>query len=813
MKVSLSWLKEYASITSSPAEIAERLTMAGMEVEAVADRYEALANVVVAKVLSVEKHPEADRLTCCSVDVGSGIVSIVCGAPNVRQGLVVPCALPGAVLPGDLTIKKNKLRGVVSEGMLCSAAELRLATDASGLMELDAGLAPGTPIVNALGLVDSVFEIDLTPNRPDCLSAVGIAREVAAFQDPPTVLDVSRVDGDFRTTPDCSIHDVARVDILDPDLCPRYAAGFLFNVSVGPSPFWLRNRLESVGMTPVNNVVDVTNFVMLETGQPLHAFDFDVLAQGRIEVRRAGQEIKFTTLDSKEHVLEPDMLMICDGERPVGIAGVMGGENSEITGSTTRVLVESAYFNPVSIRKTAKRSGINTDASHRFERGVDPDGILTALKRAVALIADVSGASVADGLIDERPVVFEPVSIELDTDFLNRRLGTDLSADTIKNVLESVDFAVTPDCGDPQQLMVTVPSFRVDVSRPEDLSEEVARLWGYNRIKTSFPAIPALRKKMAPAILLRQNVRGIMNGFGFSEAVNYSFTSPKSCDRLDLIESDPRRSVEMILNPISEDMAALRSSLLPGLLETMKRNNSKQVDTLRLFEVGKMFLATEPGIQPVEKEVLAGLWTGDRSSVSWHAKKTACDFFDIKGIVQGLFDSLKIEGVSYSRVNRNEHPYYKPGFGAVVEKDNRVLGSLGQINPSVLKNFGLKQDAVVFEIDMAVLLGSLPGDTMSVPQPKYPSLSRDITIIVDRGIEAGAVVKAVDVFRDTEELVEDIFLFDVYEGEPLAKGKKSLSLRIVYRSWEKTLKEKAVKKIHDSISMSLLKQFNAGLPS
>ncbi|MDA3789235.1 MAG: phenylalanine--tRNA ligase subunit beta, partial [Desulfobacula sp.] len=372
MKVSLSWLKEYICVDLEPSVIAEKLTMAGLEVDAVEDKYDYLANIVVAKVDAVKKHPNADKLSVCSVDAGgSELIQIVCGAPNVRKGMVVPCALPGVVLPGDKKIKKGKIRGEISCGMLCSAAELRLNTDASGIMDLKEDFPAGTPLEEALKISDTVFEIDLTPNRPDCLSIIGVAREIGSFTEPRQKLMLP----DYTLPKDKigkkSIHDYAKVQIIDSDLCPRYSAGLLFDVKIKPSPFWLQERLETIGLTPINNVVDITNFVMMETGQPLHAFDFDEVAKGKIIVRRAGDDKDFKTLDSKAHKLESDMLMICDGERPVALAGVMGGENSEISDSTTRVLVESAYFNPNSIRKTAKKTGIATDASHRFERGID----------------------------------------------------------------------------------------------------------------------------------------------------------------------------------------------------------------------------------------------------------------------------------------------------------------------------------------------------------------------------------------------------------------------------------------------------------
>ena len=810
MKVSLSWLKEYTSVTGDPAELAAELTMAGLEVEAVEDRYAFFDKVVVGRVETAEKHPEADRLSCCRVDVGDETLSIVCGAPNVKSGLMVACACVGAVLPGGLEIKKSKLRGAISQGMLCSNTELKLGIDGAGIMELSPDLIPGTPLAQALDLSDVMFDIDLTPNRPDCLSLIGVAREVAAARgiafNPtlPPFLGESSAEG--------CVSDLIQVEIHDPKLCHQYMAGMVMDVKVGPSPYWLQDRLESVGLTPINNIVDVTNFVMMEMGQPLHAFDYDFLSQKRIEVRRAGTKQDFITLDSKTHTLDPDMLVICDGQRPVALAGVMGGENSEIVPETTCVLVESAYFDPVSVRRTAKLCGINSDASHRFERGIDPEGCARALARAVALMVETSGGTLVPGVVDAHPTAFTPLVIELATGALNRRLGTDLNDEQIGKMLESVGFVIAPSL--PGVLNVGVPAFRVDVTRPEDLSEEVARLWGYDNIKTSFPMVPSLRQHPAPAIEFRESVKDMMNGFGFFEAVNYSFTDAGMCEKLQLSPGDDRWAMEKILNPISEEMSVLRTSLLPGLLETMGRNVAKQTDTLRIFEVGKAFLATGQGIQPQEKEMLAGLWTGSRSGVSWHGKAVACDFFDLKGVVEGFLSALGIPAadIVFSTAAEKEYPYFRKGCGAVVTMGGTCLGSLGEISPVVCTGFGLKQGAFVFELDMPSLLLATPQAIVAQPLPRFPSVERDISMIVDETVAAGNVCDDLLGHTRDNSLVEDVFLFDVYQGSPLAEGQKSLSFRIVYRSAEKTLKEKKIKGLHSTISAWLIKRYNATLP-
>jgi phenylalanyl-tRNA synthetase beta chain len=811
MKVSLSWLKEYIPVDLEPSVIAEKLTMAGLEVDAMEERYDYLNHVVVAKVDAVQKHPNADKLSVCTVDAGGEQrLQIVCGAPNVREGMFVPCALPGAVLPGDLKIKKGKLRGEVSQGMLCSAAELRLNSDASGIMDLDGEFVAGIPLADALNVSDTVFEIDLTPNRPDCLSYIGVAREVRAFMDPKPPLKFP----DFTLPKDkmgtVSIHDFATVQINDPDLCPRYSAGLLLDVKIKSSPFWLKQRLESIGLTPINNVVDITNFVMMETGQPLHAFDFDEVAKGKIIVRRAGNDTDFTTLDSKDHKLEPDMLMICDGERPVALAGVMGGENSEISDTTTRVLVESAYFNPVSIRKTAKKTGIATDASHRYERGGDPEGTVNALNRAVSLMAQLCEATIAQDIIDEYPKKAVPLEIDVNTDLLNIRLGTDLDADAIDAILRSVGFEVEKT--NEARLKVGVPFFRVDVTRPEDLSEEVARLWGYNNIKTSYPLVPAEGRPLNPKIILREKLRQIMVGFSFFEAINYNFIHESSCDRLNLRDGDKRRQVETILNPISDQMSVLRTSMIPGLLETMKRNISQQTISLKLFETGKIFYATQKGFLPEEHEMMAGLMTGNRSDQSWHSKKCDVDFFDLKGVADGLLEALKIKNAVFEPVVDDTCPYFKTGYAARIKSGDHLIGTLGKIDGKVLKNYGLKQAVFVFDFSLKSLLESLPDVVEAVPLPRFPSVSRDITIIVNRYVMVGAILKQFDLISQKEALIERVFLFDAFEGQPLAEDKKSLSFRVIYRSSSKTLTEKNIKKLHTKISKAVLDQFDGDLP-
>jgi phenylalanyl-tRNA synthetase beta chain len=805
MKVSLSWLKEYIDVKMDPSELAAALTMVGLEVDSVLDRYAYLNPVIVGRVEEVGPHPNADKLRICRVDTGERRLSVVCGAPNVRAGMVSPLALPGTVLPDGSRLENSVIRGERSEGMLCSDAELGLGDDPAGIMVLDSSLKVGMGLVEALGLSDTVFELDLTPNRPDCLSVIGIAREIAAIQKTP----LKYPDYSIADKAD-TVHKLTSVQIDAPDHCPRYAARLVENVKVAPSPFWIQDRLLSVGLRPINNIVDITNFVMMETGQPLHAFDFENLAERRIVVRTASNGEKFTTLDEKERTLEAEMLMICDGEKAVGVAGVMGGLNSEIEDSTARVLIEGAYFNPVSIRRTSKKLGLNTDASHRFERGVDPEGAVRAVNRAAKLMVEIAGGTLAEGIIDEYPQPQSVKKVRLGAKRTNCLLGTDLDRRRIRELLESIEFTVEAVDGDDDSLVVAPPTFRVDISRPEDLMEEVARLSGYNNIPTTSPAMPAEGRPPARRLTIRNRLKQLMTGFGFTEAIAYSFSSESSCDRLGLKAKDPRRSMIHILNPLTEEQAVMRTSLVPGILETMGFNLARQIKNLKIFEIGKVFLKSDQHPLPQEPEMLAALWTGTRYDASWHSKDIPCDFYDIKGTADALMRALKMEGIRYTAMPAEACAYTLPGHTAQILAAGLRVGLVGEIHPRVSESFGLKQAAFIFELELDKIAELIPANRHSKPIPRYPAIYRDITIIVDRGIETHTVLEAAENFN--ENLIEHLHLFDVFEGDPIAAGKKSVSFRITYRSPDKTLGDEDVNALHKSITDRLLKAFDATLP-
>ncbi len=804
MKVSLSWLRTYVDLSMDVDSLTHRLTMAGLEVDAVYDRYDYLKSVLVGRVTAVEPHPQADKLKLCRVQTADRSYDVVCGAPNVAANMLTPLALPGTELIDGTILAESTIRGRHSEGMLCSEVELGLGLDGAGLMILDKALLPGTPLNRALNLSDPVLDIGLTPNRADCLSIIGIAREVAGLQGvfiKRPAIELPEAQGE--------INDFTSVVVEAPGHCPRYTARLITGLKVGPSPFWLQDRLRSVGLRPINNLVDITNFVMLESGQPLHAFDFEKLAEQRIVVRTAAAGEKFATLDGKERVLNAEMLMICDGQKPVGIAGVMGGLNSEIEVRTTQVLLESACFNPVSIRKTAKRLGLNTDAAHRFERGVDPRGTPYAVNRAAELMVKLGKGKLVGGTVDVRNESPETPPIHLNVPAANRTLGTALDSKKMADLLSAIEFKVSAIGND--ELRVEVPSFRVDVSRPEDLMEEVARLWGYDNIPTTFTTIPAVSRTASKLWVQRQRIREKLAGMGFNEAINYSFIHKASCDRIALGQEDIRRRTVKILNPLSEDQAVLRTSLIPGLLETMQRNSARQARTLKVFEVGKTFISTGNGNLPEETDMLAALWTGDRSTPGWFAKSEACDFFDLKGILESLFRGLHLPEARFARLPASRCAYTRHGVSAAISFEGQKVGTIGEMNSRVLSEYNIKQPAFVFEIDLCRLTERIPDNVYARVLPKYPATARDTTLIVDHDVETQSLVAHVNAMD--QPLVEEVHIFDIFQGTPVPHGRKSVSLRIIYRSADETLADEAVNRLHKNISGCLVDKFKADLPA
>ena len=807
MKFTINWLQEYVNTDGiSATEIADHLTMLGLEVDAVTEVFGELSALKTALILSASPLPDSDHLQVCEVAVGTETLQIVCGAPNARKGLVTAVALPGTVLPDGMKIKASKVRGVASSGMLCSERELGLSTDHAGIMELPPDTPHGQSFVQTIRLADTMIEVDLTPNRPDCASVIGIAREIAGITGRALCLPVQDA---AVTTPS----EEFSVAVESPELCPRYSARLIRGVTIGPSPLWLRARLLAIGQRPINNIVDITNYVMMEFGQPLHAFDFKNLADAQIIVRtpRPGEET-FTTLDGTERKLEADMLMICDGDRPVAIAGIMGGLNSEVSDQTTDILLESACFNPVSIRKTARRLNLATEASYRFERGVDPDGTVNAMDRAVALFCEIAGGSCGPEGMDVYDGQKPALSLSLRVSRTSELIGMALDQDLIVKLLESIGIG----CAgiDEDTIRISPPSFRVDIEREADLVEEVARLIGYNNIPTSLPQVGLSYPEQDKGRLIRQEACRIMTAIGFTEAINYSFTALEHLDRLELAEDDLRRSVVRLLNPLSEEQGVMRSLLLGGLLENVKRNISFQTTAVRLFEVGKVFTPTGNNEQPIEKTRLAGVLSGNLhgNSSPLYFKAQPVDIFDTKGAVESLLDGLRLLDASLPTplsfripATDQQENFSDPRQSLLVCRDAQVLGTLGKIKKDVLKRFGIKHDVYYFDLDFETI-STLPSASKAFSSlPVYPAVKRDIALLLPLHISSGELLKAVE--GSQEKLIEHCEIFDIYTGEPIREGYKSVALSITYRSASKTLTEKNVEKSHQKIVAMLTSRF------
>jgi phenylalanyl-tRNA synthetase beta chain len=802
MKFTLNWLREYLPTDLDAATIAARLSMLGLEVDAVQPLCPDLSGVVVARVESVQRHPNADKLTLCDVSVGDAVKRVVCGAPNVRAGLITAMALPGAVLPGGFTIKPTRIRGEASEGMLCSAKELGMGDDHGGIMEITAAVAPGQPIVAALGLDDTLIEVDLTPNRPDCASVIGIAREVAAFAGGTLKKPVEKFPQLTGQGLPFSVQVEAVAD------CPRYAARMVRNVKIGPSPDWLRQRLLAVGLRPINNVVDITNFVMLEYGQPLHAFDFDKLAGGRIVVRKARPGETIETLDGTSRTLDPEMLLICDAERAVAVAGVMGGANSEVGNKTTTILLESACFNPVTTRRTAGRLNMNTDASYRFERGVDPQGAPVAMERAVRLMAELAGGEIVPDGIDFCDGVKPPLTITLRVGRTCDLLGMPLDAATIAKTLQSIEIGCT--ARDSETIMVQVPSFRVDLEREIDLVEEVARLVGYNEIPTTLPLVPMRFPERDALRSQRQELAAVMVALGFNEAVNYSFVAPQHADLLGLPPEDARRRTISLLNPLAEDQSVMRTTSLPGLLENARRNIYHQQTDVRLFELGKVFYRREAHGQPDEEERLAAVLTGRRhpGAPLLREGETKVDFFDVKGVVEELAVRLRLPQLQMVAVTAVP-PYADPDLAMAIMANGQVIGELGRCAAAVQKGFGIKQELFYLDLSCRALLALQAAPRAFAPLPKFPAVRWDVAIVVPEQVAAGEMVAAIT--ASGADYLEQVELFDVFQGKNIGPGLKSVALAMTYRAADRTLDDETVGKVHQKIIELLLSRFNGQL--
>ena len=811
MRVPLSWLREYCDPGLEPERLADRLVMTGTEVE----RLDVAGpprpdNFVVGKVLSAEQHPDADRLRVCTVDDGSGEQrTIVCGAPNVAAGQTVAVALPGARMPGGEKLRKAKLRGIASEGMILAADELEIGDDHEGILELDGSLVAGTPLAEVIPLAEPVLEIEVTPNRSDCFGVHGVAREVHAITAAPLAADPWAEDA--PAAGEGAAEDYASVAVDVPELCPRFTARVFTEVTIGPSPLWLQARLAAAGQRPINNVVDITNYVMLLTAQPLHAFDLDKVPNGALYVRTAGAGEKMTTLDGVERELDAETVLVCDRDGPTGIAGIMGGQVSEVSAETTRVLLEVANWNGTNILRTSRLLGLRSEASSRFEKQLHPDPCLRAQAVASKLMVELCGAKLVPGTIDVAAPAPDPRRLTLRAARVSGLLGMEISQAEQTQYLERLGFGVEAAGED---LVVTVPPDRhFDVTREVDLVEEVARVHGIDEhLPTTLPAV-SHAGGLSREQRLRRRAEDVLRDLGFDQIVGWSFTDPGEAGRLRLAEDDPRGHPVRLSNPLSEDQSAMRTTLLGSLLSVGARNLAHGAARLALFEAGSAYLGGDPpagggplagafpGVRPspvTESHRFGGLLVGERER-SWRGGGEQPDFFAAKGAVEALAAQLRVDGLRWAAA---EEPFLHPGRSAAVSlADGTALGWVGEVNPLVGAAYDLGQ-AVAFELLAAPLLAAAAaGEERYAGFGEFPPVREDIAVVVPENVAAEAVVEAISAAGG--EHLRSVSLFDVYAGEQLGEGRKSLALRLEFAAADRTLTAEEVAPIRAAIVAAL----------
>ena len=770
MNISRKWLKEFVDIDASDREYAEVMTIAGQKVETTTRLDEEIKNVKVGKVLSIERHQNSDHMWVCKIDAGTGeTLQIVTGAQNVRQGDLVPVALHNSYLAGGVHITKGKLRGELSEGMLCSIQELGLTTNdwpdaaTDGIWILN-GLdcAVGQDINELIGNDDSIVEFEITNNRPDCYSLIGLARESAAAFNKPLRLHEPVVRGGAEG----SLPELLDVEVPDADLCSRYTARMVRNVKIAPSPVWMRQRLRSAGVRPINNIVDITNYVMIEYGQPMHAFDYRYVNGGKIVVRRAGSDTELTTLDGTVRALTPDMLVIADESRPVGLAGIMGGENSEIVESTVDVVFESANFDGTSIRKTALALGMRTDASGKFEKNIDPMLTLPAVNRACELVELLGAGEVVDGVIDILNRIPESFTLPLEPEKINALLGTEISEADMIEYLRREQVPV-------ENGIILVPSWRPDLRRMADIAEEVGRFYGYNEIPTTLMRGATTRGGYSPAQKLENKAGAALRAMGASEIITYSFGSPSGCDMIRMPADDPRRNQLKILNPLGEDTSVMRTTALPSMLDILARNYAYHNKSVRLYELAKIYLPKDGSVLPEEpKKLMLGAYGEE-------------DFFSLKGMIEELLRALNAQAAEFAAVTDN--PSFHPGRCASVSVGGKRLGVFGQIHPLVAQNYGMDCPVYAAELSFTDLMTVLAPEKTYRPLPKYPASSRDLALGCDEKIPVGELEACIRAAGGS--LLRDVRLFDIYRGAGILPGKKSVAFSLTFRADDRTLSD------------------------
>ena len=817
MKVSLKWLRDYVDIKLAPEELAERLTMSGLEVKGIQTIGGTWDNVVIGEVIALNPHPNADRLKLATVDLSTEQVTVVCGAPNIGLGQRVPFAHIGARLIDAHTeeailLKPAEIRGVVSEGMVCSEKELGISDSHEGILVLPPEAPIGAPLSAYLG--DVTFDLDVTPNRPDCLSVIGIAREIAALTGGP--LRLSQIH--YEELED-SIDSFASVDIAEPDLCPRYCASLITGIKIAPSPSWLQQRLNSCGMRPINNVVDVTNYVMLEYSQPLHTFDYHKLKGRQIIVRRAGNGETITTIDGTKRALTPDILLIADKEEAVAVAGIMGGLYSEVTDKTDTILLESANFNQAAIRRGCSHLQLQSEASIRFDKGLNSELPLLPVRRATQLLLELAGGKAAKGIIDVYPGKSEPKLISLTAREMERLSGLKVNIDGILKVLKALGFECQEDdLG--SQISVSVPYWRSDVKCSADLVEEVVRIIGYEKIPITRLGSPLPRQESrlslpAQQSNLKEKLRNILTGFGFQEILTYSLVSLEKLQKL-----YPKFELKIpplkVANPMTREQEYLRTSLRSGLLSTLSHNQKFEQAGIRLFEIGKVFLPQYPPViaseakqsqeekeLPQEREMLCAVLSGSRAELSWQADKELLDFFDARGVVENLLNQLELK----ASFNIGDDEILFPGRGADIVVEDDKVGIVGEVHPRVAQAFELSDTICLIEIDLEKLLTRITGIKEYQPIPRFPSVTRDIALVVDEQVSYRTVENIVQSFP----LVTQTTLFDLYRGKQIPDGKKSFAMRIIYQSPSHTLTDEEVDQTQEQMLGRLHQELGANL--
>jgi phenylalanyl-tRNA synthetase beta chain len=798
MRISLNWLKDYVNLTLAPKELAHKLTMSGNEVDSIEIIGGKWDNVFVGQVTALDKHPNADRLKLVTIDLGTERITVVTGAPNIEVGQKVPFARIGAKLidghTGQLAeLKPAKIRGVKSEGMACSEKELGISDNHEGIMILPSDAPVGKPLAEYLG--DTIFDISTTPNRPDCLSVIGIAREVAALTAQPThIPEISyKEEGE-------PIDGFISVEIYDPDLCSRYCASLVTGVKLGPSPQWMQQRLIAAGMRPISNIVDITNYVMMEYGQPLHAFDYAQIKGKKIIVRRAKDGEVLYTLDGMKRELNPSMLVIADEKDAVALAGVMGGADSEVIDSTTSILLESANFNGASIRRTSTKLNLRSEASSRFEKGISPELAPIALRRATQLLLELAGGKAARGIADVYPGKREKKPVLLPRERIERVLGLEIDAERVKKVLASLGLECKPS-GYSGDLLVSIPYWRTDIRLADDLVEEIARVIGYDEIPTTMLRGQIPEQVPAPLLLLKETVRDILVGCGMQEIITYSLVSQAALDKID----QQQKTAMRVANPMSLEQEYMRTSLRPGLLATFASNEKHEKNGIKLFEVSRVYLPRKNDL-PEEKEILAGILGGLRLDRSWLSGEELIGFFDAKGILETLFSRLKVK----ASFEPAEDRILLAGRTAEIIVEGQKVGTVGEVHPKIAAQFDIStQPVILFEVDLEKVSSFARAAHRYQPSSRFPGNTRDIALIVDNRVAASKIQETIKSFP----LVDEANIFDVYSGEQVPEGKKSLAFTIRFQSLERTLTDEEVNKSLQKIIERLQREFGATLRS